>query len=255
MKNKELINENFPYNLSRFKLISLCTKHQSLKYNSSNLKNKKIKTVNIMDFVGNIKEDSIIGSREYNILKNNNSFDTLFSGDETMKNINTMLDMCKTEFGEPLNRGYFQRMVHKEILRSTVPIIYRNEWNKNSREIMKRYKMDSMVKIMGIKASRRSGKTISVAIAAAALLLCIPGIEIAVFAHGLETSVKLTDKIRSFMNDMSVYWSKKNPIQFTVKNRKELKIYHTNYDLYGVLKAYPNTINVKGAGKFKKKFI
>jgi hypothetical protein len=102
------------------------------------------------------------------------------------------------------NMGYTrspdQVVFHHAYIMACLPLIYREDWPKHSVRVMKMFKLKKLDQLVLVLTPRRIGKTVSVAMFVTALLLCVPGLTIAVFSTCQRAStaiMKLVAKIMS----------------------------------------------------------
>lgn len=92
----------------------------------------------------------------------------------------------KTVFHLLNNMGYTrspdQVLFHDSYIHACLPLIYGEEWPKNSVRVMRTFRLKKLEQLVLVLTPRRIGKTVSVAMFVAAILLAVPGIEIAVFS-------------------------------------------------------------------------
>jgi len=113
-------------------------------------------------------------------------------GDTRLKKLRRMLD-C---FG--VVRSQDQRLFHRWYELACMPNIYgAAAWNANYTRIMREHNCKKLRQEVLVLAPRRFGKTYAIAMFVAAMLLCVPGIEIAIFSTGKRASSKLTDLIKT----------------------------------------------------------
>lgn len=119
-------------------------------------------------------------------------------GDERLRKVFWLLN----------NMGYTrspdQVLFHHSYVMACLPLIYGSDWPRNSVRVMKSYRLQSLEQLVLVLTPRRIGKTVSVAMFVGALLLCIPGLTIAVFSTCQRAStaiMKLVLKIMSGIPD------------------------------------------------------
>lgn len=91
----------------------------------------------------------------------------------------------------PLKLSYLQKLFITLSLNVLAPIIYGDEWRNRTAEVMKRRGWADLNPLMAAVCARRFGKTIAVSILSAMLMLCVPGVQIAVFAPSHKQAVAL----------------------------------------------------------------
>lgn len=115
-----------------------------------------------------------------------------FKGDARVKRLRQLLEYgFKDDQGKTIRRSREQRELHEVYIRSCLPKIYENEWEDNQERILKQYNQDRLYQEALVVMPRRSGKTWSMAMFCAAMLVVCSDIEISVFATGQRTASKL----------------------------------------------------------------
>lgn len=119
-------------------------------------------------------------------------------GDERLRKVFWLLN----------NMGYTrspdQVLFHHSYVMACLPLIYGSDWPRNSVRVMKSYRLQQLEQLVLVLTPRRIGKTVSVAMFVGSLLLCIPGLTIAVFSTCQRAStaiMKLVLKIMSGIPD------------------------------------------------------
>jgi hypothetical protein len=118
----------------------------------------------------------------------------LCQGDERLKRIFTLLN----------NMGYTrspdQVLFHHSYIMACLPLIYGNDWPAHSVRVMKTFGLKKLDQLVLVLTPRRIGKTVSVAMFVAALLLCVPGITIAVFSTCQRASTAIMKLVLKIMS-------------------------------------------------------
>lgn len=107
------------------------------------------------------------------------------TGDQKLRRLRLMLDSF------PITRGEIQIMFHEKFIQSCLPIIYRGEWEHNFDNIMKKNRIKEIFLERVLICPRRFGKSVGVALFAAACLLVIPNHTITIFSRGKRMAQKL----------------------------------------------------------------
>lgn len=115
------------------------------------------------------------------------------SGDARMQKLLATLD------GFGVDRSREQRAFHTWFIQAAIPHIYREEWGAHSSAILKRYDMKRVQAEVMCLTPRRFGKTWSVAMYVAAMLLCVPGLTIAVFSRAIRQSSDMAKWVLKFI--------------------------------------------------------
>lgn len=95
------------------------------------------------------------------------------------------------ERGRPLRRSIQQVQLHEAYIRTCLPKLYEEEWEDNQERILKEYEIDRLQQETMVVMPRRSGKTWSVAMFCAVMLLACRDVEVSVFATGQRIASKL----------------------------------------------------------------
>lgn len=104
-----------------------------------------------------------------------------------------MLDRCDTvKFGDvDLKRSTQQRQFHKAFVTAVIPKIYGASLYKHAGRLMREFELDDLRTDVIVLAIRRAGKTMSVAMFAAAYALTQPDTELSIYSTCQRTSRKL----------------------------------------------------------------
>lgn len=115
-------------------------------------------------------------------------------GDDIIQDVTDLLSN-----GFKIVRSETQWRVHEAMLFSLLPVIYGEEWEINQGRILKKYGIEKLAQEVMIVMARREGKSYSVGMGVAALMLLVPGINIAVFATGKRMAQALLDITKNFL--------------------------------------------------------
>ena len=116
------------------------------------------------------------------------------SGNTIIKQLNHLL-----EKGFRITRSETQCKVHKAVIESLLPKIYGSEWDAHQGAILKSMNIDALVQEVMIVMARREGKSFSVGMALAAVLMSVPGVHMAAFATGKRMASALMDITKQFL--------------------------------------------------------
>lgn len=97
----------------------------------------------------------------------------------------------------PTGRFHFQKQLHNQILRATLKQTLGEDYERSVDRVCQEYGWAGPKRTLFAIASRRSGKTTATASMVAALLICIPNIQIVVYSVALRTAqefVRLTER-------------------------------------------------------------
>ena len=116
------------------------------------------------------------------------------SGDKTLK---TMRELLATGFG--VKRSETQWKVHNAMMMAMLPKIYGHEYSTHSGRILKTLGVEKLRQEVMVVMARRQGKSYSVGMGCAALLLLCSDIQLAVFATGKRMAAALLEITKKFM--------------------------------------------------------
>jgi hypothetical protein len=117
------------------------------------------------------------------------------NGDEIVRTLRTLL---RNGFG--VRRSDMQVKIHQAFIEAMLPKLYQSEWDENKARILIDFGLNKLQQEVLIVMPRRRGKTYSVAMAAAAMLLAVPGCSVAVFSTGERLSRALMEVVRMFIS-------------------------------------------------------
>jgi hypothetical protein len=103
------------------------------------------------------------------------------------------LTQCLDEFD--MMRFPHQIEFHANFLETILPFIYGNDWRECRKRVLASLGLTKVRQECLVISPRRWGKTVSVAMFVAALLLCVPNVEVAIFSTGRRTAGKLMNLI------------------------------------------------------------
>lgn len=115
-------------------------------------------------------------------------------GDGVIKELTELLAT-----GFHITRSETQWQVHESMINSLLPVIYGEEWEVNQGRILSNLGLSELEQEVMIVMARREGKSYSVGMGVAALLLKVPNINIAVFATGKRMAQALLDIVKNFL--------------------------------------------------------
>lgn len=143
--------------------------------------------------------------------------------------IDALTNLLATGF--KITRSETQWEVHQAMIDSLLPVIYGEEWEINQGRILQKLGLEKLEQEVLIVMARREGKSYSVGMGVAALMLLVPNINIAVFATGKRMAQALLDITKNFLH---LAW--KHSI-----NEKGYTILHHNAEAF-ILKGPDGTI-------------
>lgn len=127
-------------------------------------------------------------------------------GDLIVKKIRYLLEYGFTDDrGKRIIRSKEQRQIHETYIRCNLPKIYQQDWEDNQERILKKFGLTKLAQEALVVMPRRSGKTWSMAMFCAVMMVCVQDIEVSIFATGQRTAsklLKLVDKMlgKLFLN-------------------------------------------------------
>lgn len=107
--------------------------------------------------------------------------------------------------GKRIVRSREQRQLHEVYIRTCLPKLYEGEWEDNQERILAQYGITKLQQESLVVMPRRSGKTWSMAMFCAAMLIVCSDIEISVFATGQRTASKLLKLMTKMMTSLLAY--------------------------------------------------
>lgn len=132
-------------------------------------------------------------------------------GDERLRKIRLML-----ERGLCIERSPQQVMFHEAFLEACLPKIYGPvEWANHSMRVLAEFDIKKIQFEVMVITARRIGKSWSIAMFVVSLLLCVPGLRIAIFSTGSRASGSLYQIIMRMITEYPGAFSR------VVKNAKE----------------------------------
>jgi hypothetical protein len=131
-------------------------------------------------------------------------------GDLRLRNMQYLL-----ERGLRIERSAEQVMFHGYFIEACLPLIYGEEWNNHSMRVLHEWSLNAVKSEVMVITMRRFGKTWCVAMFVLAMMLCVPGIKIAIFSTGSRASGSLYDIIMTMLTEVP------GAFQRIVRNTKE----------------------------------
>lgn len=129
-----------------------------------------------------------------------------FQGDIRVQRIRHYLEYgFKDDQGKRIIRSKEQRELHEVYIRSCLPKIYQYEWEDNQERILHKFGLTKLQQEALVIMPRRAGKTWSMAMFIATMLLVCSDIEISVFATGQRTAGKLLKIVSKFLKHVMEY--------------------------------------------------
>ena len=116
------------------------------------------------------------------------------SGESILKHIRQVLD----EFG--YTRTDQQKVFHEHMINACLPIIFGDELQFHMDRILKENSWEEIMQELLCVTPRRFGKTWAVAMFCAAILVCVPYVEVVVFAMAMRAARKMLALIDKFLS-------------------------------------------------------
>lgn len=104
-------------------------------------------------------------------------------GDKILQNVREMFN-----HGLGIRWGLDQQRVFAAFVFSCLPLIYGEEWPENKARVLAEFGKEREEPYSVVSMARRNGKTFVTSGTVAALLLCVPGIKVAIFSTCKRTS-------------------------------------------------------------------
>lgn len=143
---------------------------------------------------------------------------------------------------EPFVLRMDQHMMVAHIITSCLPLIYGEKLEANRARILRMLGTRDICESLLVVASRRVGKTTCIAIVAAALMICKPTLQCAIFAMVLKAAHRVMDAIKDFL-DMH---PRGRALIRNKNNTLSMVVYEEGYPMRKkTLEVYPATTNVR----------
>jgi hypothetical protein len=125
------------------------------------------------------------------------------AGDSRLRDLMRILDSFKMEVSNALIvRSVQQKKFHHWFIQAVLPHIFGEDWDTNCQRVLGEFDLDKLYPEVLCITPRRYGKTWAVSMFVAALLMCVPGIRVAVFSTGKRASSWLMRKVVKFIKDI-----------------------------------------------------
>ena len=159
--------------------------------------------------------------RRTTVYKKENAAKSSMSGDETLKQINFLL-----ESGFGVKRSPMQKDIHKQFIESCLPKIYQRDWAKSAPSILKQFNVKQLIQEVLVVMPRRRGKSYSAAMFTAACLLSIPDCSCIIFSTGERTAKLLMTVITDLIEKAFIQGSlNKDQYRFETYNKECIIFY------------------------------
>ena len=127
------------------------------------------------------------------------------NGDHIVDQINATLDSFVEYSGGatvPIVRSDDQKRFHFWFMQSILPQIYGATWDANARRTLQKWNITRVRHEVTVITPRRFGKTWSVAMFVASVLVHVPGIQVAIFSTGKRASSSLMRLVLGFLGQV-----------------------------------------------------
>lgn len=132
------------------------------------------------------------------VIRDTNSGKRKNAGYRRMQKIKHMLNNMLYK-GKKVIRSPSQITFHNGMLQACLPKIFADDWAESAVRVLEELGQETIKYEVMIQSPRRFGKTWSIAMFCTALLLCCPGIKLAIFSTGKRASSTLLETILEFM--------------------------------------------------------
>lgn len=161
--------------------------------------------------------------------------ETVVFGDRLLENLLDTISLFKYK-GKPLRLRPDQQTMISHCIVALLPLIYGPELNANRERLLKKFLLKRISQEVVLIASRRVGKSTMMSILFAALLLCMPGIEIACFSPALRQSrSNIMKSVIGFIMTHPDYSSRK-----IEKNSERLEVSIPKSERKNTITVYPD---------------
>ena len=116
------------------------------------------------------------------------------SGDRRLQNMRHLMANMGWQRSED------QLTFHRMFDQAVMPLFWGDEWDDHSVRVMEQEQLDTIQSEVMLLAPRRFGKTMSICSYCLGVLMCIPGIKVAVFSQNGRTSKAILQIIMAFMD-------------------------------------------------------
>ncbi len=141
--------------------------------------------------------------------------------------------------------GVSQIKIFKAFVKSVLPFVYGDAWPKERARVMKDYGMLKEMLYTLVNMARRNGKTYTTAATAAVLMLCVPGISIAIFSTCKRTSQMLLSNVVNMLEMILDKGTHANRQQFVEITRNSESIVFRGPDgTKRTIGCYPGSVRV-----------
>jgi len=166
-----------------------------------------------------------------------------FEGDRRVDRLRHLLENGFTdEQGKRIKRSKEQRLIHETYIRTCLPKLYQGEWEDSQERILVQYGLIKLQQETLVVMPRRSGKTWSMAMFCAAMMIVCPDVEVSIFATGARTAAKLLKLIDKMLQRAFAFIGTD---EFTVKSQNKEQIILLGPDkTERICGCYPGSVTV-----------
>ncbi len=159
-----------------------------------------------------------------------------YRGDEILQSIfRTVEEFEKAKFRDD------QRIMFAHMINALLPLIYKHDMEANRKRLLEMLGLDEIRQEIIILADRRRGKTWAVSMTLAAIMICIPGVTIAVFGVAKRASQRMMQITREFIDSHPLG----RKMVVVRANQEELFLkFPTDNDLVRTLYSFPGSVHV-----------
>lgn len=186
----------------------------------------------------------LIAPRRIHSVKRTRAGTTATDGHARMRRIQDALSHAfRDREGRTLIRSQPQIDMHQAYIAACLPKIFQETWQRDSDAIKRRYGVQKLEQEVLVLAPRRSGKTVSVGMFCAALLVSVPSLEISIFATAQRTAAKLLKEVRTYVEQAIEYFNLTNEWKI-LKRSAETIIYQGADGSERIVSCYPSSSSV-----------
>jgi hypothetical protein len=125
--------------------------------------------------------------------------DVQSEGDKRLRKIQYLLDALLLPLPGKWRRSEHQRKFHDAYIIACLPQIYGDEWEANQQRLLKMFRIRKITPRVLALTPRRFGKTVAVANFVCAMVLAVPGIDIATFSTGKRASGLMMEMVKKIL--------------------------------------------------------
>jgi len=166
---------------------------------------------------------------------------------KTKTNGDELLDKIKDTFhnGLGISWGEDQIRVVNAFLFSCLPLIYGNEWPENKARVLQEWGEQREHPYTVVSMARRNGKTFVTSGAVVSILLCLPGVKLAIFSTCKRTSMMMMSAAVDMLDkafDIGTHASREDFAQ--VAKNTECIVYEGPDGTKRILGCFPGSVRV-----------